>query len=221
MGADGLAGSRPGQQPLTLNEVNRSNLLLGMVSKQSLLQPEGSGKDSKAPRKESIKMVKAKYGDKVQVHFTGRLDDGTVFATTGGSGRVIFRPVELVLGQEDDLLPKFHEAIVGLEAGTTVTARIAYEDAYGPHSDELVHEVPRSDIQEKEDRAVNMWIYPNGKTLPFFKPKVGEQVTFCLPDGDTIPAIVSHATETTYTFDTNHPLAGQDLTFDITLVNIL
>jgi len=204
-----------------VNEVNRIYLLLGIVSEQWPLQPGRSGRDSKAPRKESIKMAKAKYGDKVQVHFTGTLDDGTVFATTGGSGRVIFRPVELVIGLEDDLLPKFHEAVIGLEAGDTVTTRIACEDAYGPHLEERMHEVPRSEIQEKEDRAVNMWIYPNGKTLPFFKPKKGEQVTFFLPDGDTIPAVVSKATETTYTFDTNHPLAGQDLTYEITLVNIL
>jgi peptidylprolyl isomerase len=46
-------------------------------------------------------------------------------------------------------------------------------------------------------------------------------VEFFMPDGNIIPAIVTKATETTYTFDTNHPLAGQDLTYDITLVNIL
>ena len=166
-------------------------------------------------------MAKAKYGDKVQVHYTGKLDDGTVFDTSGGSGYVIFKPVELVIGQDDDLLPKFQEAIIGLETGATVTARIACEDAYGPRSEERVHEVPRSEIQEKEDRAVHLWSYPNGKPLPYFKPKKGERATFFLPDGNTIPAIVSDATETTCTFDTNHPLAGQDLTYEITLVNIL
>jgi len=166
-------------------------------------------------------MAKAKHGDRVQVHYTGRLDDGTVFDTSGGSGYVIFKPMEFVLGQEDDLFPKFQEAIVGLETGATVTTRIACEDAYGPRSEGRVHEVPRSEIQEKEDRAVNVWLYPNGKPLPYCKPKVGEQVNFCLPDGNTVPAMVSKATATTYTFDTNHPLAGQDLTYEITLVNIL
>ena len=166
-------------------------------------------------------MAKAKYGDKVQVHYTGKLADGTVFDSSGGSGYVIFKPVEFVIGQDDGLLPKFQEAIVGLETGDTVTARIACEDAYGPRSEERVHEVPRSEIQEKEDRAVNLWSYPNGKPLPYCKPKIGERVTFWLPDGSTVPAIVRNATETTYTFDTNHPLAGQDLTYEIRLVNIL
>jgi FKBP-type peptidyl-prolyl cis-trans isomerase 2 len=166
-------------------------------------------------------MAKAKYGDKVQVHYTGKLDDGTVFDSSGGSGHVIFKPVEFVLGQDGDLFPKFQEAIIGLEAGQTVTARIACEDAYGPRSEERVHEVPRSEIQERGDRAVNLWSYPNGKPLPYCKPKIGEQVTFFLPDGTTIPAVVAKATETTYTFDTNHPLAGKDLTYDIKLVDIL
>lgn len=166
-------------------------------------------------------MAKAKYGDKVHVHYTGKLDDGTVFDSSGGSGYVIFKPVELVIGLDNDRLPKFQEAIIGLETGATVTARIACEDAYGPRSEQLVHEVPRSEILEKQDRAVNLWSYPNGKPLPFFRPKIGERVTFFLPDGNTIPAIIAAATATTYTFDTNHPLAGQDLTYDITLVNIL
>jgi peptidylprolyl isomerase len=166
-------------------------------------------------------MAKAKYGDKVQVHYTGKLDDGIVFDSSGGGGYVIFKPVEFVLGQDNDLLPKFQEAIIGLETGGAVTVRIACEDAYGPRSEERVHEVPRSEIQEREDRAVNVWSYPNGKPLPYFKPKKGEKVEFFLPDGNIIPAIVTKATDTTYTFDTNHPLAGQDLTYEITLVNIL
>jgi len=52
-------------------------------------------------------MAKAKYGDKVQVHYTGTLDDGTIFDSSGGSGHVIFSPIEFVIGQDGDLLPKF------------------------------------------------------------------------------------------------------------------
>lgn len=166
-------------------------------------------------------MAKAQHGDKVQVHYTGKLDDGTVFDSSGGSGYVVFSPMEFVLGQEDDLLPKFQEAIIGLEPGQTVTVRIPCEDAYGPRSEEGVHEVPREEIQEKEDRLVENWVYPNGKSLPPFNPRRGEQIEFFLPDGSSMPAILTKISDTTYTFDTNHPLAGQDLTYDITLVNIL
>ena len=86
-------------------------------------------------------MAKAKYGDKVQVHYTGTLDDGTIFDSSGGSGYVIFSPIEFVIGQEGDLLPKFQEAIIGLEPGQSVKVKIACEDAYGARSEERMYVV--------------------------------------------------------------------------------
>ncbi len=164
-------------------------------------------------------MAEAKYGDRVQVHYTGTLDDGTVFDSSGGSGQVIFGPVEFVIGQDSDLLPKFQEAVIGLEPGRRVRVRIACEDAYGARVAEKVYVIPRSEIQQKEE-LFDGWRYPNGKKVPGFNPKEGDLMEVSLADGNYVPVILTEVLDATITFDANHPLAGKDLTFDITLVNI-
>lgn len=165
-------------------------------------------------------MVKAKYGDKVQVHYTGMLDDGTIFDSSGGSGYVIFSPMEFVIGQEGDLLPKFQEAIIGLEPRQSVKVKIACQDAYGARFEEMVYVVQRSEIFRKEE-LLDSWRYPNGKKVPGFNPKVDDLMEVSLTDGSYVPVILTEVLDTTITFDANHPLAGKDLTFDITLVDIL
>ena len=165
-------------------------------------------------------MAKAKYGDRVQIHYTGTLDDGTIFDSSGGSGYIVFGPIELVIGQEGDLLPKFQEAIIGLEPGQSVKVRIACEDAYGTRSEEMVYVVQRSEISQKEE-LFDSWRYPNGKKLPGFNPKKGDLMEVALTDGNYVPVILTEVLDTTITYDANHPLAGKNLTFDITLVNIL
>ncbi|MBE0557984.1 MAG: FKBP-type peptidyl-prolyl cis-trans isomerase [Proteobacteria bacterium] len=165
-------------------------------------------------------MAKAKYGDKVQVHYTGTLDDGTIFDSSRGNEKITFRPVEIVIGQDGDLLPKFQEAIVGLEPGQSVKVRIACEDAYGCRSEEKVYVIPRSEIRQKEELSES-WRYPTGKNIPAFDPKKGDLMEISLADGNCVPVMLTEVLDTTITLDANHPLAGEDLTFDITLVNIL
>ncbi|QEM67650.1 peptidylprolyl isomerase [Geobacter sp. FeAm09] len=167
-------------------------------------------------------MAKAKVGDKVRVHYKGTLDDGLIFDYTGEFGHVICAPMELVIGREgeDDLPPKFHEALIGMEPGERVTVRIPCEDAYGEHSEEKVFEMPRSELAPEEEMCED-WRYPNNKTIPPFDPRKGERLEICLPDGTYIPAILTKITESTYTLDANHPWAGKDLTYDIKLVEIV
>jgi len=165
-------------------------------------------------------MVKAKYGDKVQVHYTGTLDNGTIFDSSGGSGQVIFSPIEFVIGQEGDMLPKFQEAIIGLEPGQSIRVKIACQDAYGTRFEEMVYVAQRSEIYRKEE-LFDSWRYPNGKKVPGFNPREGDVMEVSLTDGNYVPVILTKVLDTTITFDANHPLAGNDLTFDITLVNIL
>ena len=165
-------------------------------------------------------MAKAKLGDKVQVHYTGTLDDGSIFDDSGGSGRVILSPLELVLGQDEELLPKFQEAIVGLETGESIKVKIACEDAYGPYLKEKVFLVERSEIHP-EDGLLDSWRWPNGKKLACFSPRVGDTMEISLTEGGCTSVTITEVADATLTLDANHPLAGEDLTFEITLVGIL
>jgi peptidylprolyl isomerase len=178
-----------------------------------------SGQDAEI-RHERKEMAKAKQGDKVQAHYTGMLDDGSIFDDSGGSGQVIFSPIELVIGQDDYLLPKFQEAIIGLEPGQSIKVRITCEDAYGPHIEEKVFMAQRSEIYP-EDELLYSWRWPNGKKLACFNPRKGDMMEVSLADGTSTSVMITEVTDTTLTFDANHPLAGKDLTFDITLVGIL
>lgn len=165
-------------------------------------------------------MAKVKQGDKVQVHYTGTLDDGTVFDSSGGSGQVIFSPMEFVVGQDDDLLPKFQEAIIGLAPGESVKVKIACDDAYGPYLENKVFLAQRSEIYP-EDELSYSWRWPNGKMLACFNPRKGDRMEVSLAEGNCASVMITEVTATSLTCDANHPLAGEDLTFDITLVNIL
>src|ERR1035438_4073228 len=121
--------------------------------------------------------AKAKSGDTVQVHYTGTLDDGTVFDTTGGSGYNIYSPMEFVIGQ-GDLHHNVQEALIGLEPGEHALVMIACEDAYGPHFAEKVFVTPRSEIYP-EDEQLDSWRWPNGKKLAFFNPRKGDLMYVC------------------------------------------
>lgn len=164
-------------------------------------------------------MTRAKKGDRVQVHYTGTLDNGSIFDSSGGSGFVVYSPMEFILG-EGDLPPKCQKAIVGLEPGQSIKVRVACRDAYGPRDESLVFTAPREEVNPKEE-LLESWRYPNGKkTLPF-NPRKGDQMEIALMDGNTLPVVVVGVSDTTFTFDANHPLAGQDLNFDIKLIHIL
>ncbi len=141
-------------------------------------------------------MNQAKNGDTVQVHYTGRLSDGTVFDSSRGR-----QPIEFTIG-ESNIIPGFEQAIIGMQPGESKTERIASEEAYGPRRDDMIIEVDRSRLPTDVD------------------PKVGEPLQIRSPDGRTAPAIIHEVNEGSVKIDANHPLAGQDLIFDIELVEI-
>jgi peptidylprolyl isomerase len=164
-------------------------------------------------------MATAKNGDTIRLHYTGTLDDGTVFDCSGGSGPIVYSPVEFVLGQ-GDLPPRCQEAIVGLEPGQSLKVRVACRDAYGPRDETLIFEVPRDEINQREE-TLDGWTYANGKKLPGFELKRGDQMVVALNDGGHLPVLVTEVGDATVICDANHPLAGHDLNFDIKLVQIL
>ena len=141
-------------------------------------------------------MAQAKAGDNVKVHYTGKLDDGTVFDSSAER-----EPLQFDLGS-GNVIPGFEEAIVGMTPGESKTATIPAEQAYGPQREELVITVEKEQIPS--DLSV----------------EIGQQLQISQNNGQVIPVIVTDVSDSKVTLDANHPLAGQQLTFDIELVEV-
>lgn len=141
-------------------------------------------------------MAAAKHGDTVHVHYTGKLDDGTVFDSSRGKA-----PLAFVLGT-GHVIPGFEKAVEGMSVGDEVSTRIPPEDAYGLRSEELVLDVP----SENFPAAAN--------------PAVGDRFEMSTPEGQKIPVTVTAVGDETVQIDANHPLAGEQLNFDLKLVKI-
>ena len=139
----------------------------------------------------------AKDGDVVQVNYTGKLADGTVFDTSIGR-----QPLEFTLGA-GQMIPGFEKAVLGMKVGEKKTVTIPSAEAYGPHLDSLIIEVPKEKVKVDGELAV-------GQVLGATDPN-GQQIRF------TVIAISDNGT---VTLDANHPLAGKDLTFEIELLKI-
>lgn len=141
----------------------------------------------------------ANKGDVVAVHYTGTLQDGTRFDSSRDREPLVF-----TIG-EGAVIPGFESAIVGLEPGQRVTITIEPKDAYGFRLDDAVHDAPLS-------------MFEGGMA-----PDEGTVVTLVAPDGSQFPATVGKPSDDgqTVLLDLNHPLAGETLTFDIELVEIV
>ena len=141
-------------------------------------------------------VVMAKDGDTVKVHYTGTLEDGSVFDTSRDR-----ESLEFILGS-GSMIVGFDRAVNGMQVGEIKTVTIPADEAYGPHRDELVLIIER-------DRL------PEG-----LEPIVGQQLEMSQPDGRTVIVVVTDVSEASITLDANHTLAGKDLTFEIELVEI-
>ncbi len=142
-------------------------------------------------------MAQAKEGDIVRVHYTGRLEDGTVFDTSDERS-----PLEFTIGS-GQIITGFEQAVVGMEPGELKTATIPPEEAYGPRREDMTLTVDREQFPEE------------------IEPEPGQHLQVQQPDGRAAVVTVSEVSESTVTLDANHPLAGQLLTFDIRLVDIV
>ncbi len=141
-------------------------------------------------------MATAKSGDIVHVHYTGRLDDGSVFDASEGRD-----PLEFTLGA-GQVIDGFDRALDGMEVGASKRVRIPVEEAYGPRRDDLVLAIPRSQV-------------PAGMEV-----EVGSRLELQRPDGQRMPVTVVATDEAAIHLDANHPLAGEALTFELELVAI-
>jgi peptidylprolyl isomerase len=136
-------------------------------------------------------------GDTLKVHYTGKLEDGEVFDSSRDGD-----PLEFVLGA-GQLLKDFEGALVGLAEGQSITVCISAENAYGPYREDLLLVFPKDQVPDEVEQVV------------------GETIFIECEDGLTLPLTIKEIGEDTITLDSNHQLAGKDLTFDIELVEIL
>ena len=140
--------------------------------------------------------MKAENGSTVKVHYTGTLEDGTVFDSSEGR-----EPLQFTVGS-GEVIPGFDTAVAGLEAGESRTTTIPADEAYGPHHPDRIIEVSRDGMPSD------------------FKPSIGDVVQLKDPKGQPLQATVEEVNESVVKFDANHPLAGKDLTFEIKIMAI-
>jgi peptidylprolyl isomerase len=141
-------------------------------------------------------MSKIKDGSTVQVHYKGTLQDDSVFDNSNGR-----EPLEFTIGSKQ-VIPGFENAIVEMEVGETKTITIEKENAYGEVRNDLIAKVPKEQLP------------------PDMEVETGQMLQFTQPNGQTMPVHVIEVDAESITVDANHPLAGETLTFEITLVSI-
>jgi peptidylprolyl isomerase len=148
-------------------------------------------------QKEKDKILsKVKDGDTVKVHYTGSLEDGSVFDSSENK-----EPLEFTLGT-GQIIPGFEKAVEGMEKGDTTKVTIPSDEAYGEVREDLVIEVSKDNLPD--DVA----------------PEVGMQLQLNQPDGQAVPVRITDIKEKEVTLDANHPLAGKDLVFEIEVVEV-
>ncbi|MEJ2203787.1 MAG: peptidylprolyl isomerase [Gemmatimonadota bacterium] len=141
-------------------------------------------------------MASAVEGDTVRIHYTGRLDDGTIFDTSEGR-----EPLEFTVGS-GQVISGFDSAVAGMEVNDEKTVTIPPEEAYGPRRDDLMLPMSRSHLPEELD------------------PRVGQRLQMSSPEGRTFQVTVAEIHPDRLVLDANHPLAGQSLIFDLQLVSV-
>jgi peptidylprolyl isomerase len=171
-------------------------------------------------------MAQVKQGDQVRIDLVGTLDDGTVFQSTlasvdcdddgcdedgcgcdDGHGAdegcgCASGPLDVHVGAEE-IFPQIEQALLGMAPGETRTVKVAAVDAFGEYDEENVVTIPR--VQLPAD----------------LNPEVGEELVLTGDDDEQFGVTVAEVNAESITFDSNHPLAGEELTFTITLREIL
>ena len=144
-----------------------------------------------------IIMQEAKKGDKVKVHYHGKLTNGETFDSSAGR-----EPLEFEVGS-GSVIKGFDEGVSGMKVGEKKTINIPVDEAYGQRSEDMLIEFPK-------DR------FPTDMEI-----KEGMQLMMSNGTGQNIPVIVTEVKDDAVILDANHPLAGEDLIFDIELVEIV
>lgn len=142
-------------------------------------------------------MSAAKQGDTVRVHYNGILNNGTQFDSSREA-----EPLEFKIG-EGRIIPGFESAVVGMAPGDSKKVEIPSDEAYGPRREELTQEVERSRLPADLEVQEGMQLQASG------------------PNEQPLVVTVAEVKPESVVLDANHPLAGEDLTFDIELVEVV
>lgn len=142
-------------------------------------------------------MQQAQNGDKVKVHYHGKLRSGETFDSSNGR-----EPLEFTLGT-GQVIKGFDEGVKGMQVGDKKTVEIPVGDAYGEKSQDMIIEFPKEQFP------------------PDMNPEAGQQLMMSNGSGQSFPVTVTEVKESSVMLDANHPLAGQDLIFDLELVEIV
>lgn len=157
-------------------------------------------------------MAQVKEADKVTINFTGTLSDGTIIDSTYPDPAAEacsdddcgheHGPLEITLGEGDFYSP-VETALIGMRIGEKKTIVVTPEDAFGDYDDENVFSVPRSEMPED------------------LTPEVGMTLEVTGEDDELYMVTIVEVNEEEVSLDANHPLAGEELSYEIELVEIL
>lgn len=142
-------------------------------------------------------MSQVNNGDTVRIHYTGKLPDGTQFDSSADR-----EPLEFEVGS-GQIIPGLDRQIEGMAVGENGTLTVPADEAYGPRDENQIQKVARTDLPPELELAV------------------GTNLQATTPDGRQVPLTVVDVNEEEVTVDANHPLAGQDLVFDVEVVEIV
>ncbi|BHH82061.1 FKBP-type peptidyl-prolyl cis-trans isomerase [Desulforhopalus sp. 52FAK] len=139
-------------------------------------------------------MTEVRRGDNVKVHYTGTLEDGSVFDSSEGA-----EPLSFAVGS-GQVIVGFDEAVMGMKVGDTKTVDIPCAKAYGERNDEMIIQAPIDQVPPDMDLEIGMRLEMGGA------------------NGEILRVVVAEIEETHVTLDANPPLAGKDLKFKLELV---
>jgi peptidylprolyl isomerase len=142
-------------------------------------------------------MAQVKSGDKVKVHYHGKLTSGETFDSSEGR-----EPLEFEVGS-GMVIKGFDDGVTGMSVGEKKTLNIPFDEAYGPRQPEMIVEFPKERFPQDMELELGMQLMMNNGA------------------GQQFPVVVTQIKEEVVVLDANHPLAGQDLVFDIELVEIV
>lgn len=140
-------------------------------------------------------MAKPIDGQTVAIHYTGSLEDGSVFDSSEGRD-----PLEFTLGA-GQVIAGFESAVRTLDIGESTKTTIPPEQAYGERRDEMVISLDRSQFPAEAEPEIGLQVYL----------QAGEQ---------PVPATIVEVQAENIILDANHHLAGKTLVFDIELVSV-